>query len=115
MNYEIDGNRLLVSQADGSLKEASFNWPIAQVLEADGILIVRIEPKTGSCDNQNVFGVGADASVQWQVAQQEHIYDDSPYTGASIVQKGVMLSNWDGTDLVVSPRTGDVISQSQGK
>jgi hypothetical protein len=115
MKYQIDGNRLLVSQPDGSSKEASFNWPIVQVLEIAEVLIVRVEPKTGACDNQNVFGVGTDASVLWQVVEQQHIYDDSPYTGLSIVDEGVMLSNWDGTDLVVSPTTGDVISQSQGK
>jgi len=115
MKYEIDGSRLLVSQSDGSAKEVSFKWPIAQVLETRSVLVVRVEPKPKARDNRNVFGIALNARILWQVVQQQHIYDDSPYTGMSIVDEGVLLSNWDGTDLVVDTTTGEVISQSQGK
>lgn len=115
MKYVVEANCLRVSQPDGSFRETNFNWPIVQVLQVAEVLIVRVEPKTGACDNQNVFGVGADARVLWQVAQRQHIYDDSPYTGLSIVGEDVLLSNWDGTDLLVHPITGEVLRQSQGR
>jgi hypothetical protein len=115
MKYEVAGDQLLVTQPDGSTKEARFDWPVVQVLEVSNVLIVRTDPKSGSCDNRNVFGVALDGSILWQIIPQEHIYDDSPYTGVTTVDDGVKLSNWDGTDLVVEAATGNILSQSQGK
>ena len=115
MNYEVNGTRLSIFQQDGSIKETSFAWPIAQVIEIEEVLVVRVEPRVGATDNQNVFGVGLDGSLLWQVARQLHSYKDSPYTNISTVSEGVLLSNWDGTQLVLAPTDGVILSLSQGK
>jgi|SRR6056297_318034 len=116
MKYEVHDVSLVVVQPDRSNRKALFKWPIVQVVEAsDDVLVVRVEPTPGTIDNCNVFGVASDARVLWQVADRDHMYDDSPYTGLLLVNENVLLSNWDGATLLVNTKTGDVIHESQGR
>jgi len=115
MKYRVIKEEIFFEQSDGSERKTSFDWPVVEVLQVANTVVVRTEPQPGSCDNQNVFGVASDGTIQWQVGPQRHIYDDSPYTGITLIDDGIKLSNWDGTELVVDATTGDVLRQSQGK
>jgi hypothetical protein len=115
MKYRVIKEEIFFEQPDGSERKVNFGWPVVEVLEVANMLVVRTDPKPGSCDNCNVFGVALDGTIQWQVGPQQYIYDDSPYTGITLIDDGIKLSNWDGTDLVVDAATGDILSQSQGK
>lgn len=115
MNIKTSHNVLHICQSDDPSKTVSFDWPISQTLQHDQIIIVRIEPPGGTCNNRNVYGVAPDGKILWQIEPIKHSYTDSPYTGLSLNSEGAILSNWDGTNVVVDPTTGQIIRQSQGK
>lgn len=113
--HRIVGNSLFVGRPDGGEERIEFAWPIAHVLECDDVLVLRIDPALGSGDNENIFGVGRNAVVLWQVPSREYIYHDSAYTGMQKAGKHVWLFNWDGTELLVNPSTGDVVEEGYGR
>lgn len=101
------GQVLEVTDETGNVRSISFRWPIAQVIEAHGVFVVRTEPPPGSCDDENIFGVAGDARVRWQVPRVPHVYEDSPYTGMTVGDDGLIRAhNWDGLTLVLDPATG---------
>ena len=106
-------NNLLRITASGV--DVSFQWPIAEVVAFDDVLVVRVEPAPGSCFNENVFGVEGDGSVIWEIEKRKHVYDDSPYTSILAQNGNVKLFNWDGDELLVDPKNGRVISVGYGK
>ena len=115
MIFEIKENAMLLRQKDGTTIKVDFKWPIAQVLEIKNVLVVRVEPKPGVNENQNVYGIGTDGSVLWQIGSHQFVYDDSPFTGLSQIDSHVKLSNWDGTNLVVDPTNGEILQEFRGK
>lgn len=112
MNYLISDN-LLTLLRTGSV--VSFPWPVGDVLEFNEIFVVRLEPEPGSCFNENVFGVTPNGTVAWVMAKRKHVYDDSPYTSALKKDSLVKLFNWDGEELVIDPKSGEVLSEGYGR
>lgn len=104
-----------VLQIETSGVDVPFKWPVADVVAFDDVLVVRIEPDPGTCVNENVFGVGIDGQVVWTIEKRKHVYDDSPYTSIIAKDGKVKLFNWDGDELLVEPKNGDVISVGYGK
>lgn len=115
INYKLAGATISIKKPDGSTSDCTLPWPIVQVLEFPGILVLRIEPPAGIQFNENVFGIRPDATVEWQVSKREYVYDDSPYTGMIRDEGNVKLMNWDGFELLVNPRTGEELLQQYGK
>ncbi len=115
MRFQTRDNHVLITTSDGLVKDIQFEWPVVETVMAGDTFVVRIDPMPGTCDNENVFGISQDGCIVWQVGKRRHIYNDSPYTGLTIVDGKLVLSNWDGTDLVVDPPSGRVLSESQGK
>lgn len=115
ISHRVVGNSLFVSSDRRGEKQVDFAWPIAEVLNYDGVLVVRVDPDPGSKDNENIFGVDANGAILWKVPVRKYIYDDSPYTGIKKAGQNVELFNWDGTELLVNPSTGGVIQETYGK
>jgi hypothetical protein len=112
--YEINNKNLNLIN-DGNKYVVAFDFPIRQVISFDEYFIVRIEPDVGVIYNENVFGVSLKGKVLWQIKAIPHVYDDSPYTGIGKDGENAKLSNWDGTDLLVKPMTGEIIKKSFSK
>lgn len=115
ISHRVVGNSLFVSSNGSGDTEVQFAWPIAEVLNCDEVLVVRVDPDPGSKDNENVFGVHANGAIVWKVPARTYIYDDSPYTGTMKAGKNVKLFNWDGTELLVNPSTGGVVQETYGR
>ena len=115
ISHSVSGNSLFLSSIGSGEKRVDFAWPIAEVLNCDDVLVVRIDPDPGSKDNENIFGVDANGAVVWKVPARKYIYDDSPYTGIKKVGNNVQLFNWDGTELLVDPSTGGVVQETYGR
>ncbi|MDY6885741.1 MAG: hypothetical protein SWL02_18465, partial [Pseudomonadota bacterium] len=81
----------------------------------DDVLVVLIEPDPGACVNENVFGVEQNGNIAWTIEKRKHVYDDSPYTSVIAKEGKVKLFNWDGDELLVEPKSGNVISVGYGK
>jgi hypothetical protein len=109
-NYSIAHNRLRIGES-----EVHFKWPITQVLPFNDVLVVRIEPDPGMCFNENVFGVGPGGTIAWTIGERRHVYEDSPYMYISAIGDNVLISNWDGEELLVDPASGAVLAVRQGK
>lgn len=110
--YSIKNNILSLNEVGAQVE---FTWPIADVIQFDDVLVVRLEPSPGSCFNENVFGISKSGNVIWTIAPVKHVYEDSPYTG--ILKKGnfIKLFNWDGDELVVDPESGVIVEKGYGK
>lgn len=111
MTCRIDGNLLeLPSKA-----RATFPHPVAEVLAVQSVFIVRLAVPAGVTFNENIFGLDAGGRTLWQVRPRKYAYDDSPFTGMTADDRGVTLYNWDGLDLLIDPRSGEVLGERMGK
>jgi len=114
LNYQIV-DKILRLKHLGREIEISFEFPIRQAVLFEEKLLVRIEPEVRKICNENVFCVSLEGKILWQIAPTPHIYVDSPYTGIGKDGKYAKLYNWDGTDLIVNPSTGEIIKKSFSK
>ena len=53
--------------------------------------------------------------IIWQIEKIPYVYEDSPYTWIGKQDGYLKLGNWDGTDLTVNPKTGEIIQKSFSK
>lgn len=104
-DFRIKGARLEIENASYGLISLEFSWPIAQVLDARSVYIVRTQPDPGSCFNQNVSAVDKSGNIVWKVRPRTHVYEDSPYTNVEENGDKVLLLNWDGLTVTFDPAT----------
>ncbi|GAB4393523.1 MAG: hypothetical protein Tsb005_12190 [Gammaproteobacteria bacterium] len=114
INYKIDGSRLVVSTLN-SVKYVQFPYEIKQVEEFGEILVVRLKIPVGIILNENVFGVSSEGKILWQIEKLSSVYTDNPFTGMVREGDNAKLFNWDGTDLIVNPATGEIIKKGYSK
>jgi hypothetical protein len=110
IDYSVEKNILKVKS-----EEVQFDWPIAEIVAFNDILVVRVEPDPGVCFNENVFGVSANGEIVWAVEKLKHVYGDSPYTKIIAKDEHVKLFNWDGDELLVDPFTGKITAMGYGR
>jgi len=84
----------------------SFEYPIQQVIEIEDVLICRVEPPSNIVMNENVFGISRTGKMLWQVEKMDYVYQDSPYTNICYKDSKLLLSNWDGLNVIVNFKTG---------
>jgi len=100
-NFLIDGNVVKF----GSGKKVVFDHPVAQTLECDEVLIVRLDIPSDVEYPRNVFAIDDEGAIVWQVP-------DRPGDKTSVyklVRHIVVLWNYDGSELFVEPRTGELL------
>ena len=112
INFE---NNSLVINDGGNKKTVNFLSPIKQIEQFDEVIVVRIHPKLDMFLNENVFGVSYDGKILWQIEKLKYAYKNSPFIGMGREGGFIKLCNWDGTDLVVNPETGGIISKGWSK
>ena len=94
----------------------SSQFPIAQIIAFDESIVVRVEAPLGTkSQNENVFGISWDGEELWQVPHDTYVYEDSPFTNLSYEAGMVKLTNWDGTNLLLDPTSGKIISKNFSK
>jgi hypothetical protein len=93
----------------------SFPFPVIQTIECADVLVVRLDVPPGARFNENVFGVDREGKIAWQVPQRPNVYADSPYTGMEHQNDRVVLSNWDGLQLTIACKTGQVLAEGEGR
>ncbi len=111
----VQGNEVVLLGENEIEKLVSFPYPVAQVLEFSSAAIVRLEPPTKSCFNENVYGVSYGGEILWRIEPREHVHEDSPYTGMIQAGENAKLFNWDGAELLVDPISGHVLKEEYGK
>ena len=114
IKHEINDKKLKLKHLTYE-KIIIFDFPIRQLLKFNHCFIVRLEPDIGHIYNENVFGISNEGKILWQIEPLPHVYEDSPYTGLGQIGDLAQLFNWDGTDLVIEPYTGRIISKRYSK
>jgi hypothetical protein len=93
-------------------KIVTFKFEVAQFIQLDKLIIVRLKVPVDIIFNENVFGLNEEAKIIWQIEHKDFIHKNSPYTNIRLLDNGqIRLSNWDGTQLIVEPLTGDIIKE----
>ena len=111
---KINGSELIIESEN--MHKITLSSKIQKTEEFDNAIVVMVHPNTSTFLNDNVFGVSYDAKILWQVMSLKHIaYKHSPFTGMVRMGKNIKLCNWDGTDLIVDPTTGEVIEKRYSK
>lgn len=109
--YTTQGNHIIVG--DNAIP---FDFPIAQVIETEGMLIVRLEKPFRTIYNENIFGVSlAEKKIKWQIAKLKYTTGgvDCPFIDILIFEGKLRLNNWCSIYLIVDPLTGEILERSQ--
>ncbi len=105
-------NKTLILEAGMSV---TFDYRIVDTAAFDDAIVVRLNSPSDKHFNENVFGVGYDGKILWQIEEKGHVYDESPYTYIGRKGNKAELFNFDGLELVVEPSTGKILHQQWGK
>lgn len=94
---------------------ATFDYRIVDAVAFDDAIVVRLNSPLDKHFNENVFGVGYNGKILWQIEEKGHVYDESPYTYIGRKGNKAELFNFDGLELVIEPSTGKILHQQWGK
>jgi hypothetical protein len=105
--YAVKDNQLTIEDT-----LIPFDFPIAQVIEVEGMLIIRLEIPVTVIYNENVFGVSvAEKKIRWQIEKRN--YDphmkSCPFIEIRIFEGELRLNNWCSVYFIVDPLTGEIL------
>lgn len=90
----------------------SFKFDIAEYIELSKILVIRLKVPVDVVFNENVFGIGTDGKIVWQIAHKEFLHKNSPYINMKKLDNNkINLSNWDGTQILIEAITGNILEE----
>lgn len=92
----------------------AFDSPVLEVATVCDIAVVLLQPMKGRRCNENVFGVGADGTILWQIESIPETSMDplEYYAGVAACDESscsITLGNWGGTSVIVDVRSGKVL------
>ena len=68
IRYEIEDNQLRIGDAF-----LNFDFPIQQVIEISGMLIVRLDIPSKTIYNENVFGISLEErKIKWRIMKRKY-------------------------------------------
>lgn len=89
-----------------------FDAPIAQYIELDEFVVVRLEMTGDAYTNhlRNILGVTRDGTVRWKLPKRPD-HEPRPYTNVYTDEDGLWASNFSGNKYQIDPRTGSIIDE----
>ena len=87
-----------------------FRFPIGNAIEFGDVIVVRLQIPRGTIFNENVYGVGADGNIIWQIQQEYPSTWDGAWGGLENIDGKAVLSNSESQIRHVDPKTG-IITQ----
>jgi hypothetical protein len=111
--YAVKNDQLVIGET-----VITFDFPIAKIIEMEGMLIVRLDKPINVVYNENVFGVSiAEKKIEWQIEKRS--YDphmkSCPFVDMRIFENRLVLYNWCDTYFVVEPQTGRILEEGYSK
>ena len=97
-----------------------FNYNIQEVIIMDSRVIVLLEIPMGVYETDNVYAVGLDGKIQWQVQSRKELSEEyskmsvlMPYVGMHIREKDNMLqvNDFSGGRYIFNPENGYIIGR----
>lgn len=109
--YTVKGNQVIIEDV-----AMPFDFPIAKVIEMEGILIVRLDKPINVVYNENVFGVSiAEKKVKWQIEKRKYSHEQCSFTYIRIFKNELELINWCSVYFIVDPLTGNILREGWSK
>jgi hypothetical protein len=103
--YTVQGNQLIIENI-----VIPFDFPIAQVIEIAGMLVLRLDIPTRVTYNENVFGISlAVKIIKWQIVNRGYSDKRCPFTYIRIFENELELINWCSIYFIVNPLTGEIL------
>lgn len=113
LRIDIEENKLLIT--NGEIKIAILPSKIEELEKFNHVIVVRIHPKSETFINENIFGISYTGEIVWQIKYLKHVFAHSPYTSIFKLGELIQAHNWDGTDVIINPATGDIIQEGYSK
>lgn len=101
----IEGHRITMESG----VRVKFPFPVAQAIEFDDVIVVRVQPPRGTIFNQNVYGIDPNGQVAWQIQALFSDTEDVAWGGLENWNGQPVLSNWQSKIAYLDPKTGAVL------
>ena len=105
--HSIEGNALIFSNN----RRHDFKFPVAEVLDFEDVLIVRLATDYSAQMNENVFAFDIAGKLLWQIQPRLSRASQSPYVSITRHNSFVDAFNWDGYTVTIDPLLGHVIEE----
>lgn len=112
LKYRVNEGVLTINE-----KEIKLPYPVIEVLNFQGLIIVRVEPSIGEIYNQNIFAIDNTGKIMWQIVESPHGTEaDKLYTSISVLAENQLIAgNWNGVDYAVDLDDGSISTKSFNK
>jgi outer membrane protein assembly factor BamB len=111
MGYSVRGKTIRLENK----RTRTFAFPIGDVIEIEGTLVICLKIPMRRKFNENVFAIDREGTLLWQVEPKPRHVANSPYVGLTRQGRRVRLHNFDGMIYDVDPKTGAVVWQLLAK
>ena len=92
-------------------KRERFKGIVAEAIQFDEAIVVRLAQDLVHFTNENVFSFDYKGHLLWQIPVRSHMNAQSPYVSISQKNNHVEAHNWDGNVMTLDPKTGTVLSE----
>ena len=100
----IKGNQIVLA----SRLSVAFTFTIGDAIDFGNVVVVRLEIPRGTIFNENVYGIGPDGRIIWQIQPEYPPTWDGAWGGLEDRGGQAVLSNSESKILFVDPATGNV-------
>ena len=104
---KIEGNKLLLNE------EVKFPFPITKCIVSQNRVLVLLNIPPDVIFNENVYCVGLNGNIIWQISKQDYLYENSPFINIVESDNGdILVINWDGSQYAVDIETGNILTRN---
>jgi len=106
----FDKNHLIIKKRDSKIT-LKFKYDIDNIQKFNDCFVIMLGLQKHVIFNENIYGVSYDGKILWQIEKNNHLDEDSPYTGLGVESNLLTAYNWDGYDYLINPQTGKIIDK----
>lgn len=89
---------------------------VAECVDIGEVVAVRLDVPAGQVFNRNVFLVGGDGEIRWQIHESPHgTAADSPFMSLWVEEGTLAVGNWNGVDYDVDLVSGNIRARAFNK
>jgi hypothetical protein len=111
MKYHVNGRKIELSSG----KSYTFEYKVREAVEMERAIIVCVEVPENRMLEDNIYAIGHDGELLWQISPTKHAMKNSFYVSVSKVGNLIRAFNFDGMVYELDPRNGKIVKQYLGK
>ncbi len=111
-NFDINDGVIYIND-----KKIDLPFPVAEALEYEQSIIVRVDPPAKEIFNSNIYRFTLSGDCLWQIEPSPHgTQANKPYVSINTSSpNNLVVSNWNGVDYIVNIEDGSVEVKSFNK